>query len=632
MRFCIDFSLVLRLLVTVTLVDAVLFKKTGISYCGRGDSFAKINDLTIDISGASKVITTSLTGEVSDRLDSGTVYVSFLIFGNAILNKTLDLCQKTDGKSNCPINKGQFVIPYALDAPDNLSSYAGLITGIPGSNFTAHLLLKSSKGQDLACADVNMDSSVSAEQPAIQALSIAIAGTTAAISVAGMLLSSSMGAALPASGTAQLRAGPAPCLLDVISTFQYIAMTGQLSINLPVFAQQFSSNFAWATGVIHIGFLDTVASMFRPNQYEVRLARRGLMPDPNAVDYSDLSGIASHSRKLGVRPENYFITVLFIFVCAMVTLTVIFVLLRVALELLSVYRPHMFTNVRNHFALYYIGNLLRVFVLCYFFLATAALYQLTLSDFWLVTLSAVVVLALFCLGLMGFVAFRVTRAGADRLYTNLNLQVKYGSLYSDYRAATYIFFVPVLVSAIVRAFAVGILSKYPNAQMIILVLTEVVFFGVLFYYRPYLLKLNNNLMVFIGVLRIVSTALMFAFIGTSVQDEIVRNVIGIALVAVQGLMVLAILMMTLWSLVSTIKRMVGGTSEMAPLTDKSSILGDHDSIEVVSNGGSKHSLGLIEPIESQPMDIFRSSNTPSALSLAPPGQQSDSYFPSQPKY
>ncbi|KAJ9084453.1 hypothetical protein DSO57_1024237 [Entomophthora muscae] len=629
MHFCLNINFGVQFLLLASLINAVLFKQSGISYCGRGESLAQINDLTIDISGTSKIITTSVSGEVSEQLNSGTVEVEFMIFGNGILKKTLDLCAKNEGRSSCPINKGRFTIPYNMDAPDNLSSYAGLVTGIPGSNFTANLQLKNSKGQVLACAEVNMDSSVSAEQPAIQALSIAIAGTTAAISVAGMLLSTSMSAALPATGTAQLRAGPSPCLLDVFSTFQYIAMTGQLSLELPVFSQQFSSNFAWAAGVIHIGFLDMLANMLRPSQYEVGLKRRGLLPDSNAVDYSHLSGIASHSRKLGVKPENYFITVLFIFICVTVALTVIFVLLRVALELLSVYRPNMFTNVRNHFALYYIGNLLRVFLLCYFILATAALYQLTLVDFWVVTFSAVIVLALFCLGLMGFVAFRVTRAGADRLYTNLTLQVKYGPLYSDYRAATYIFFVPVLVSAIVRAFAVGILSKYPIAQMIILVLTEIVFFGVLFYYRPYLLKLNNNLMVFIGVLRIVSTALMFAFIGTSVSDQIVRNVIGIALVAVQALMVLAILVMTLWSLISTVKKMIWGSNEMTPLNDKSSILDDSElPVEIVTK---QQSLTLDEPIDSQPMDIFRSSNTPS-VSLAPPGQNADSYFPSQPKY
>ncbi|KAI0240091.1 Flavin carrier protein 2 [Massospora cicadina] len=598
-----------------------------------GGSIAEIQDLTIDISSASPVITTSLSGNVDRDLTGGKVSVKFFIFEKEFFSKELNLCAKNGDVSPCPVQKGQFKITYSLPAPDNLNSYAGLVTGIPGSNFTADMNLQTNDGQPLGCAVVNLDSSVSARQPAIEALSMAMAGTTAILSITGALLSTTVGAAIPASGTAvQLRPGPSPCLLDVFSTFQYIAATGQLSVRLPVFVQQFTNNFAWASGVVHIGFLDMVANLFRPREYETRLARRGLMPDASAKTYSDLSGIASHSRKLGVKPENYFITVLFIFVCTMVALTVTFVLLRVALELLSVYRPHMFTNVRNHFALYYVGNLLRVFLLCYFVLATAALFQLTIRDYWAVTLSSVVVLALFCLGLMGFVAFRVARAGADRLYTSPNLQVKYGSLYSDYRAATYTFFVPVLISAIVRAFAVGVLSEHPIFQMCILVLTEVVFFAVLFYYRPYTLRVNNNLMVFIGVLRIVSTALMFAFIGTAVSDEIVRNVIGIALVAVQGLMVLAILTMTLWSLVTTVKKVVGGNADMKPPSDKSAFLDDQRSgseVEILTDYDTKKEPN--QRADNRSLTLVRSLSVSTVSSLMPPNPDADDYFSSQPK-
>ncbi|KAI9297534.1 TRP-domain-containing protein, partial [Neoconidiobolus thromboides FSU 785] len=520
--------------------------------------------MKVTIDTAEKSISFAVSGKANQVVESGKVKLSFSLFDKDLFNMDLDVCKLAADKGGCPLKQAPFSNSVTTPIPGEIPDVADILARVPGVDLNVAVRLENADGNPLGCYAVGLANDVSVYTRGTEAGTVVVASAAAGgafLASLGSFIGTAGGAA---AGSALSQARPTtttPNFGDVIGTFQFLATTGMLSLNYPRVYHEFTCNFGWSMGAIRLGPIEKALESFRGNDNVSResgklLRRLDLLPNANATNYSQLSGIENYAAKLKIDPKNYFMTVLIIYMIVMAALTGACLLFRLILEILSKYKPKLFTNLRNHFALYYVGNLLRVFVLCYFFLATAAIYQFTQNDIWPITLLAAIVLGLFCIALISFVTFRVIRNGADKLYSFPNLQYKYGSLYIDYRPSVYTFFIVVLVAAVIRAIAVGLLSKNVWAQMSILIVTEIMFFFALFFFRPYASKASNGLMIFVSVMRVINTGLLFAFIESVFISELARAIIGYALVITQALIIAAIVIFTLWSLFITIRKFV----------------------------------------------------------------------------
>ncbi|KAI0242147.1 hypothetical protein L0F63_003137 [Massospora cicadina] len=521
-----------------------------IQSCPNTSEKIQIQTFKLDIDPNTNQLTLDIDAVVNSVLDSAQATVSLSIFGSQLFSLPFNLCKGVFNHLICPIQPGRLSQTYRLDVPPSVPNVASTISKVPGADLAAKLTIADSTGVSLGCVGVGLENPTSAHQPALIGATASLAGISAILAlVSGLVGVLTSVTQVPGGLTFNTRPGPTPSFFDLFATIQFLATTGQLSLNYPPLFQQFTKNFGWSMGVIS------------PN-----LARRSLdwIPSKNATSYSELSGVGSYARKLGVPPNSYFLTVLALFAMIMGAITLLVLVLRLVLEVLGRYRPTLFLGLRNHYVNYYAGNLLRVFLLCYFVLATAALFQLTLVGEALIRVVAGVVLGVFCILLMAVISALVIRAGPVVLYTDLRYNYRYGALYSDYRQPTYAFFLIVLGSALSRAVAVGSLGGYAWLQLAVLVVTEVVSLLALFLLRPYATLLGNNLMIFVGVLRVTNTALLFAFIQSFFLPDLARTVLAIAIIAIQGLTLLALAIMTLWGLIMAIARLLRSKSPRLP--------------------------------------------------------------------
>ncbi|KAI9293087.1 TRP-domain-containing protein [Neoconidiobolus thromboides FSU 785] len=544
------------------LADNINLTSSLVQKCDKSNSDNSkldIKDFSIAVDSQTNTLNINLNMDLKQALSDAKAVMSVNLFGEQLFTTpTIDLCSNAFGTSICPIQPGTVAVPYKLDLPSAVSSLANTLTKIPGANLSASLKIVDSNNVDIGCVAVNLANPVSGQQPAILGTIAGIAGFSSIVSVVSAIGSASMLAVLPLGMSYQVKPGPTPSFFDVISTFQFMGTTGMLSLNYPDLYKEYTTNLGWTMGMVNIPAVQSAINNFRPKASLRRRDIGNFLPDTNAKTYSELAGVQSYANKLRVQPENYFLTVLIIFACLMGAITVLILLLRLVLELLALYKPKMFRDLRNYYANYYIGNLLRVFLLTYFFLATAALFQLTLKDYLPITIIAGVVLGLFCVLLMIIVTALIIKTGPIRLYTEPKLSYTYGPFYSDYRQPSYLFFILVIVTSFLRACAVGLLGNYVWAQLGILVGVEVLFFIAIFALKPYAAKLGNTLMIFIGVIKIANLGLLFFYVQSFTLPELARTIIAIAMIVLQGVIMLAITLLTLWGLVSTIRKLVKG--------------------------------------------------------------------------
>ncbi|KAJ9079650.1 hypothetical protein DSO57_1033220 [Entomophthora muscae] len=536
----------------------------------------QIKDFKLDINSKTNQVTVVVNAGIRSQLETAHASISLSIFGAQVFALPFDLCTNVMGHGICPIHPGDISQDYALDIPSSLPNVAGTLSKVPGADVSARLTITDSAGSSLGCVAVGLANPTSAQQPALIGITAGLASVSATLAIVSGVLSAMLSVVPISSGgmSFQVRPGTTPSFFDLMATFQFMATTGQLSLNYPDIYQQFTTNFGWSMGMIRIGVLqDVVTSKAKESPALVRRTM-DLIPSKNTTSYSELAGVGSYARKLGVSPNTYFLTVLALFALIMGAITFLVLLLRIVLELLSTYKPNLFLGLRNHYAYYYVGNLLRVFLLCYFVLATAALFQLTLTDSMLTRVVAGIVLGFFCILLMVIVSVSVIRAGPVVLYTEPKYNYRYGALYSDYRQQTYAFFLIVLLSSLLRAAAVGALGKYVWVQLLVLVVTEMISFLALFFLRPYATRLGNTLMIFIGVMRVTNTALLFAFIQSFFLPDLARTILAIAIIAIQGLTLVALAIMTVWGFAITIARLIKsqrGSQLPRSVVDKESI-------------------------------------------------------------
>ncbi|KAI9061654.1 TRP-domain-containing protein [Trametes sanguinea] len=217
--------------------DKSLFTSS-VTYCAPPESlliqqfdiayFAKNQSIVFNVSAASVVPNTNVKANL------------FLnVYGMQPINVTLDICHLFGG-ALCPLPLYNFTgsdsisLPKSVDVASNLPGIAYIV---PDLEAYAQLTLTDVKtGEVRACVQSTLSNGWSTRQFAVQWTT----GSIALLALAAAIWQSIFG---DASSLAPIR------LIDIMSLFQTIGLSGLLALNFPSLYRAFTVNFAWSLGL-----------------------------------------------------------------------------------------------------------------------------------------------------------------------------------------------------------------------------------------------------------------------------------------------------------------------------------------------------------------------------------------------
>ena len=193
-----------------------------------------------------------------------------------------------------------------------------------------------------------------------------------------------------------------------------------------------------------------------------------------------------------------------------------------------------------------------------------AFWQWLAGDTWVGTLLAAVILAIFLLVIVAWsipMIIHARRAGTpDVLYIDpattptdmpaSKVARRWGILAHPYRPKYYYFALMLVVYFILRAVFVSFAQDNGLAQIIGLLIIEVIAFLGICILRPGRDKKSDAVSIILSLFRIAAMAICFVFSSVSHVAPLIRVIIGFVLVAALGIPVVIVFLMTVWDLFS----------------------------------------------------------------------------------
>lgn len=179
-------------------------------------------------------------------------------YGYPILHEKQDPCSSDTFKGLCPMQSGPIDIPsnYHLD-PSVVSSIPGIAFTVPDLDASVQIKIYDNSGgptngNELACVEAELSNGKTVYQKAVGWITAVIAGLA--------LLVSAIVSGLGHSNTAAHVAANA---MSLFSYFQFQALFGMVTAPLPPVVAAWTQNFQWSLGIIHIGFIQSIATWYQ---------------------------------------------------------------------------------------------------------------------------------------------------------------------------------------------------------------------------------------------------------------------------------------------------------------------------------------------------------------------------------
>lgn len=183
-------------------------------------------------------------------------------------------------------------------------------------------------------------------------------------------------------------------------------------------------------------------------------------------------------------------------------------------------------------------------------------YQWTLKDSWLSILLSVVSLVVFipCVGYPIYQTLKLAQVATPHaLYSHAPHFPRYASLYGQYRVGCYYFFLALQSASFLKAIVIALGSKSGLAQIILILLIELLGLISLVILRPHKTRGTDALSIYVTVVRIVGTSLMIAFIDRVDVKPIPRVVIGLVIAVLYSVAVIVLLINLTYNLALAIR-------------------------------------------------------------------------------
>jgi hypothetical protein len=533
----------LLLAVFLPLVSAIrMFESNSLSTCMTNSSFSATlfnvvftpdnGTLTFDINGISQI--------------ASKVIVEFQVlgYGYSIYHKTIDPCTDETLKGLCPMNQAPIVLQSNAILPQStVKQVPNAVYFIPDLDGKVQVWINSTDGTPLACVEAELSNGKTVNQKGV-------AWTVAIIAGLGLVIS----AVVSGLGHSNTSAHVASNAMSLFSYFQAQAFLGMLSVTTPPIVRAWTQNFQWSMGIIHIGFLQRMATWYQratggtPSRYLSSLAttsinvqkrsltRRAL----NAANFLakrtnsqttaaenlktvTVTGIKRVGFVSKVEATNIFFTgytFFVIFVLFVVIGVVAFKYLCEGLVKSGKMKTDKFTDFRNGWRLVLKGILFRVVLIGFPQMVVLCFWELTQRDS-----AAEVVLGISTIitmiVILGWAALKVWRIGrrsfkmhknpAYILYSDPKALNKWGFLYVQFKATMYFFIVPVLGYVLIKGMFVGLGQSNGTVQAIGFLIIDAAFLITVSIMRPYMDKKTNAFNISIAAVNFFNTLLYLFF-------------------------------------------------------------------------------------------------------------------------
>ncbi|OCK81390.1 TRP-domain-containing protein [Lepidopterella palustris CBS 459.81] len=528
--------------------------------------------LTFTIIGVS-----AISGNVTASLD-------VIVYGYTALKQNLDPCTNSDLKGLCPMNTGVINIESNVAISDSvLKSIPGIAYTIPDLDAKVQVYINDTEtGVPLACVEAELSNGKSVDQKAVGWVTAVIAGIG--------LVASAITSGLGHSNTAAHVAANA---LSLFGYFQAQAFIGMSSVSLPPIVASWTQNFQWSMGIIHVGFLQKMATWYQrstggtPTTYLSSLATTSVEVQKRSVDFVQkiaarslgriisrsnnaatnaettsrvvLRGIERVGFRANIEATNIFFTgyaFFVIFVLLVVLGVCIFKVVCESLVKAGKMKHDKFTDFRNGWLTVLKGILFRIILIGFPQMVVLCFWELTRKDS-----SAEVVLAVFTIltmmAILGWASSKVIRIAqrsiqmhknpAYILYSDPVSLNKWGFLYVQFKATAYYFIVPVLLYILIKGMFIGLAQSNGTVQAIAFVLIEAALLITVSVIRPYMDKKTNGFNIAISAVNFLSAIFLLVFTNVFNQPGIVTGIMGVIFFIYNAAFALVLLIMVLIS-------------------------------------------------------------------------------------
>ncbi|KAL0956043.1 hypothetical protein HGRIS_002215 [Hohenbuehelia grisea] len=245
------------------------------------------------------------------------------------------------------------------------------------------------------------------------------------------------------------------------------------------------------------------------------------------------AGVPIFTNSLHIGTANAFMTV---FLICLILLAIVVALIGIGYAALSLVNRRKWWSPerrrRFHSAYTPLAKswVLRIVLIIFSPLMIFAMYQWTLKDSWLSIFIAVVTF----LSLLAYVSyisqlvFRFARHNSpSALYSDDQLAVAHGPLFSQYRPQRFYFGTSLLVAAFLRAIVIAAAHGHGQTQAILLVVIEAFVLISRLVLRPHHTRGADVFSSYLAITRLVGTGLLLAFVESLNVKAIPRVVIGV---------------------------------------------------------------------------------------------------------
>ncbi|EXJ54477.1 hypothetical protein A1O7_09817 [Cladophialophora yegresii CBS 114405] len=583
----------LALLPSVLATD--ILKTNGFSNCNNGSSTIKVNNVDISFDKSTEKIDFDVSG-TSTQEQFVTAELIVTAYGVKVYNNSFDPCaDDTKVDQLCPVPAGTFAANGSQVIP---SSYTSLIPSIayslPDLDGNAQLVLKNKEGSEVACVQSGVSNGKTTDVPAVSYVAAAIA--------AGALAVSLVGAA--ASGAHPGTTSSSPGFFDVMFWFQGMVMNGMHSVNYPGVYSSFAKNFAFSTGLVSWGGLQTSIDSFRShtggnltnNSYDYLknatlvypdgstattssgIAKRALLlvarqvttsvngtsDESSSSDSQEshlVQGIQGYVEQLTIPQANTFMTVLLIFAIVLAAIVVGILLFKVILEAWALFGkfPKSLTTFRKEYWRIMFQTITNLVFLLYGVWTLYCIFQFTHGDSWAAKVLAAVTLGTFT-ALLAFYTWKIftvvqklkkMEGSADALFENKETWKKYKMFYENYKKGYWWLFIPAIIYMFAKGCVLAAGDGHGLFQTIGQLVIESLMLILLLWSRPYQRKSGNWINIIIQVVRVMSVVCILVFVEELGIAQTTKTITGVVLIAVQsGLTAILALLIVINSIIT----------------------------------------------------------------------------------
>ncbi|KAK3669322.1 hypothetical protein LTR78_010784 [Recurvomyces mirabilis] len=434
-----------------------ILSTSGFSQCMEGGT-VQVKNLDVSYDKDSRVLTFDVAG-TSDKVQNVTAELVVTAYGKIVYTKDFSPCD-TGMPQMCPVPAASFASQGNQTIPENYASQIPAIAfSIPDLDGLVKMQLKDADtGENVACVESTVGNGQTLQTPIISYVAVGMAA-------AALLLS---GLAGIAAGGHPGASSPSPTFGEVIGWFQGLAMNGMMSVQYPQVYRSFTANFAFSTGLVPWGQLQTGIDNFRArtggnltsDSYEYlknnatlvysdgsgntttsgKLVRRALetvllwtrdgtsvtvngtsanigedsgsssntTSSGNTRENHLVSGIQGYVEQLQIPSSNTFLTVLLVFAIICGAIIVVILLFKVILEAWSMFGniPKSMESWRKRYWWRLAKALTNLILLLYGTWTLYCIFQFTSGDSWAAKILAGVTLGLFT-AVLAFFSWRI---------------------------------------------------------------------------------------------------------------------------------------------------------------------------------------------------------------------------------